>query len=359
MYKQKEFFIRMCEMENLTAQELQKITNKSKSVVYEWLNYSNVNSFPSYDCLSKIVCRLGVSIDDLLKCKSDKLIDYMNYRRYSLYITGSIFQPQISEEILENPEYINILGCYVNDCNILRVMLNNYLSDSRIDVDELDILCEHIKPLFVSDVEYALDDFGGGAFYHLNSKNIEDFKNRTELFNDRVENDEGYALSCKHQVYFPNINKILLKIAEENIDLLKKHLLFLDEYERTMLMKDYLEIATIKSDYDKNLIIFKLLYSNKYPIENIFDQELLRKYNENQEKVENGRDKLFVKIAKYVVSLTNISTIELQKEFNISFSVASEMIKRLENKNVISSLSISSPRKVLMSITDLIDNKII
>ena len=299
MYKQKEFFIRMCEMENLTAQELQKITNKSKSVVYEWLNYSNVNSFPSYDCLSKIVCRLGVSIDDLLKCKSDKLIDYMNYRRYSLYITGSIFQPQISEEILENPEYINILGCYVNDCNILRVMLNNYLSDSRIDVDELDILCEHIKPLFVSDVEYALDDFGGGAFYHLNSKNIEDFKNRTELFNDRVENDEGYAL------------------------------------------------------------IFKLLYSNKYPIENIFDQELLRKYNENQEKVENSRDKLFVKIAKYVVSLTNISTIELQKEFNISFSVASEMIKRLENKNVISSLSISSPRKVLMSITDLIDNKII
>ena len=70
MFQQKDFFIRMCEMEKLTALELQKLTKKSKSVVYEWLNYSNVNSYPSYESLSKIVCRLGISIDDLLKTKN-------------------------------------------------------------------------------------------------------------------------------------------------------------------------------------------------------------------------------------------------------------------------------------------------
>jgi predicted DNA-binding transcriptional regulator AlpA len=55
MIRLKDFFIRMCEMENLTAQELQNLTGKSKSVVYEWLNYSNISSFPSYKSLSKIV----------------------------------------------------------------------------------------------------------------------------------------------------------------------------------------------------------------------------------------------------------------------------------------------------------------
>ena len=73
MIKHKDFLIRMCDVENVNASDLMALTGKSKTVVYEWLNYSNLTNFPTNDSLSKIICRLGITIDDFLKCKSDKL----------------------------------------------------------------------------------------------------------------------------------------------------------------------------------------------------------------------------------------------------------------------------------------------
>lgn len=366
MIQQKDFFIRMCEMEKLTALELQKLTGKSKSVVYEWLNYSNVKSYPSYESLSKIVCRLGITIDDLLKCKSDKLVDYQNYRTYKEYIIGDSLNRNLSEAILENPNYKYILNCYVNDCNRLRLMIDNYIIDEHIDNNELDMLCEHIKPVVISDVEYACDDFGGGAMYHLNSTNIEDYKDRTELFIDRVENDEDYALICTHKILFPDASDVLLTIAEEDIYILKKYILFIEECEINMLMRKYLEHIISNSDYDKKHLIFKLLYNTDRKVEDIIGDSsnssyhaLLKIYQEKKEIIENSRSKLFIKVATYVVSLETLSILNLQKEFCISFNVASDMIKRLEKKNVISSLSAGSPRRVLMNMEDLIEKKII
>lgn len=366
MFQQKDFFIRMCEMEKLTALELQKITNKSKSVVYEWLNYSNANSYPSYESLSKIVCRLGITIDDLLKCKSNKLVDYQNYRTYKDYIIGDSLNLHLSEAILENPNYKYILNCYVNDCNQLRLMIDNYILGVSINPNELDVLCEHIQPVVISDVEYACDDFGGGAMYYLNSTNIEDYKDRTELFIDRVENDNEYANICTHKILFPNADDILLTIADEDINILKKHVLFIEECEVNMLMKKYLEHSISNSNFDKKHLIFKLLYNSERKVEDIIGDSpnnsyhaLFKIYQEKKELIENTRNKLFDKVAQYVVSLETVSIIKLQKEFNIGFNTASEIIKRLEKKNVISSLSAGSPRKVLMTFTDLIDNNII
>ena len=365
MSHQKDFFIRMCEMENVTPQELQKLTKKSKSVVYDWLNYSNECSFPSYESLSKIVCRLGITIDELLKCKSSKLIDFQNYRIYNEYIIGDLMSFHINEDILKNPSYEYIMNCFVNDCNQLKNMIDNYVLGMNIDEKEFDMLCKHIQPVVISDVEYAFDDYGG-VVYLLNSKTIIDYKDRTELFKDRVENDNDYALSCLHKIMFPNANKILLLIANNNINILKKHVLFIDEHEIEMLMKEYLKIAVTNSNYDKKHAIFKLLYNKNCKTEDLFDDlsnpsyhDLLNKYKEKQEIIEDKRNKLFVKIAEYVVSLETISIIELQRQFKISFNIASEMIKRLENANVISSLSDNCTRKVLMNITDLINNKII
>jgi ribosomal protein S25 len=325
-----------------------------------------VNCYPSYESLSKIVCRLGITIDDLLKCKSNKLVDYQNYRTYKDYIIGDSLNYQLSESILENPNFKYILNCYINDCNQLRLMIDNYILGNSIDFNELDMLCEHIKPIVISDVEYACDDFGGGAMYHLNSRNIEDYKDRTELFIDRVDNDDDYALTCEHKILFPNIDDILLTIADEDINVLRKHILFIEESELTVLMRKYLEHSICNSHYDKKHIIFKLLYNRDCKVGDIIGDssnasyhKLLEKYQEKQRIVEDTRNKLFIEVAKYVVSLETISIIQLQKEFSISFNVASEMIKRLENKNVISTLSDGSPRRVLMNMTDLIDKQII
>ena len=268
MFQQKDFFIRMCEMENVTAQELQKLTGKSKSVVYEWLNYSNVKSFPSYESLSKIVCRLGITIDDLLKCKSNKLVDYQNYRRYKEYIIGDLFNLHMSETLVNDLDSKYILNCYVNDCNQLRLIIDNYIDGMQIDENELDLLCENVQPVVVSDVEYAFDDFGGGACYLLNSKTILDYKDRTELYIDRIENDPDYK-STTHEIYFPNADKMILMLAEEDISILKKHMFFLSDYERIILMKNYLDLAVSNRNYDKKYLIFKLLYSGCKTIERI------------------------------------------------------------------------------------------
>ena len=37
-----------------------KTTNLSKSVVYDWLDYSKENVLPGNEDLSKILCRLGI-----------------------------------------------------------------------------------------------------------------------------------------------------------------------------------------------------------------------------------------------------------------------------------------------------------
>ena len=54
MNDRKDFFIRMCEAENVSVNELIKLTGKSKSVVYDWLDYSKTNVLPGNEVLIKI-----------------------------------------------------------------------------------------------------------------------------------------------------------------------------------------------------------------------------------------------------------------------------------------------------------------
>ena len=80
----KNFFIRMCDLEGVSPKELQEITGKSKSVVYEWLNYDNKTSLPTKETLLKVLFRLGLTMDDYINCRSDKLVDSSLYRTYDV-----------------------------------------------------------------------------------------------------------------------------------------------------------------------------------------------------------------------------------------------------------------------------------
>lgn len=329
MIEHKEFFIRMCELEKVTTRELQMLTGKSKSVVYEWLDYSNYKTLPNYQAMSKIICRLGISMDELVKCKCSKLVDYNEYRTYQDYIKGDDSNQRLELDILDNPNSKYILHCYINDYLALRELIDNYLMDLNVDMEKLGRLCEYIKPVVLSDVEYAFDDFGGGALYYLNSANIIDYKDRTELFIDRIENDPEYELHCNHELIFPDIDDVLLLMSEEDINLIRKYLLITTEKERNYLMDSYCNLIEYNPDFDKDKKILKVLQKNN-TVSNFSLYE----------------------VVKYVVTLKTVKLSDIQRRFNIGFGTAYEIMMRLEEEEIVSRKVDGEDRRVLMSIEE-------
>ena len=87
----RSFFIKMCDIEGVSPKELQEITGKSKSVVYEWLDYSKPSSLPTKETLLKVLARLGLTMDNYINCESEKLAgDSSNvlYRTYHEYMNN-------------------------------------------------------------------------------------------------------------------------------------------------------------------------------------------------------------------------------------------------------------------------------
>lgn len=292
----KDFLIAMCEVENIKAKELQQLTGKSQSVVYEWLNSSNITNFPTYESLSKILCRLGLTMDEFLKCKSDKLVDYSKFRTYNNYLCSknvdefSLSEKRItfSRTVMEALNYENILNCYINDCLELKKMITLYLKGIKVDTDKFDLLCNNIKPFVISDIEFF--DEVGGVGYYLNSSNIYDFKIRTEAYKERVEDDPDYALECNHKIIFPDADYFALTVATENLKVLEKYLLILDEKEKNSLMYSYLICIYNKGDFDKNNSIFKFLYRNKCKFEYCKSDEINELYKKILNKVKGSKN---------------------------------------------------------------------
>ena len=236
----------------------------------------------------------------------------------------------MSDAILNEPNCEYILNCYIYDYFSLRGMINDFLLDLNVDINEFDRLCDHIKPYVQSDVEYVFDDFGGGALYLLNSSNINDYKDRTELFIERLENDPEYELSCNHRLIFPDINGVLLKKSEEDTSLLKKYLLIITEQECKVLMESYVNLFNENKDFDKDKKLYKILYRNQSFSKQLFDE-----------------------VAKYVVTLERVSTIDIQKQFKLPFSIAILIMNSLEEKKVVSPKGEGMKRTVLMSLEEL------
>ena len=285
MIKLKDFLIRMCEAENLKPKEIQKLTGKSQSVVYEWLNNSNTSSFPTYESLSKILCRLGLTMDEFLKCKSDKLVDYSKYRTYANYLYSKNTEPFVlprkhvtfSRNVMDALNYENILNCYISDCLDLKKMISLYLKGAKIDMEKFDLLCKNINPYVLSDIEF-IDEYGGVAYY-LNSGNIDDYKCRTEYYKELIEDDPDNALEYSHELFFPDADFFALTVATENVKVLEKYLLILNEDEKNNLMYNYVICIYNQKDFDKNNQIFRFLYKNKCKFIDKSDEKITELYN--------------------------------------------------------------------------------
>ena len=285
MYKLKEFLIRLCQVEQLNVKELQKLTGKSQSVVYSWLDGANTSNFPCNESLAKILCRLGITLDDFLKCKSDKVIDYSKYRVYKDYLYGSSDDLKFSGSILEDVNHENICNCYVDDLIEFKLMIDNFLNNKKVDLERFDMLSKHINPYFVSTIDCLFDDYGGGVCYPLKSCFLEDFKMRMEYYEEFIEGDSEYEKGEIHKLYYPFADFFVLYVARNNINVLRKFMKILDKEEKNRLMHSYLIGCYHEKNYDKNNKLFKYLVKNDCKLVDFDREELVEIYNKNIEKI--------------------------------------------------------------------------
>lgn len=281
MLRYKDFFIKMCDIEGVSPKELQEITGKSKSVVYEWLDYSKPSSLPTKEALLKVLARLGLTMDDYINCESEKLAgDSSNvlYRTYDEYMIGDELGMSITELILTANNYEYILNCFLDDCVSFKTMLEDYLNGTLIDLEKFDVICKHLKPQFYSDAVF-IDECTETAFGFFDARMLEEYKLRTELFNELAEDDPEYTINHFHQVCLPHADNIVLHVAKTNLDFVKRFLLVLNEDEKNNFLESYFNYYMREINFDINKKILKLLIKNGCKLPENADEEIKELYN--------------------------------------------------------------------------------
>ena len=280
----KNFFIRMCDLEGVSPKELQEITGKSKSVVYEWLNYDNKTSLPTKETLLKVLFRLGLTMDDYINCRSDKLVDSSLYRTYDEHMIGDEFGLYITESVLTANNYEYILDCFLDDCISFKSMLNNYLNGLEIDLEEFDLICKHLKPQYSSDAVF-IDELTDVAVDFFSSSMLEEYKLRTELYNELVEDDPEYAFDHFHDVWLPRADYFVLHVAKTNPYVVKRFLSVLNETEKNNFLEVYFNYYMKQVNFDINKKILKYLIKQGCKLRENVDEETKELYNQIIENI--------------------------------------------------------------------------
>lgn len=278
MRKYKDFFIRMCDVEGVTPKELQEITGKSKSVVYEWLNYFYESSLPTKEALLKVLFRLGLTMDDYINCKSEKLVSKSLYRTYDEHMVGDEFGLYIIESVLTASNYEYILDCFLDDCVSFKAMLEDYLKGNEINLEEFDLICKHLKPQYWSDAVF-IDELTDAAVGFFSSSMLEEYKLRTALYNELVEDDPDYAKDHDHDVWLPRADYFVLHVSKTNLNVVKRYLSVLNEIEKKKFLEVYFNYYMKETNFDVNKKILKLLIKSGCKLSEKADFELKELYN--------------------------------------------------------------------------------
>ncbi len=278
MFKYKDFLIRMCDVEKVTPKELEEITGKSKSVVYEWLNYSNFSSLPTKETLLKVLARLGLTLDDYINCRSEKLVDKFSYRTYNEHIYGDEFGSYVSESVLTVNNYEYVLNCFLDDCVLFKSMLKDYLNGMEIDYEKFDLVCKYLKPSYWSDVVF-IDEHTDSAVGFFKSDMLEEYKLRTSLYNEFVKDDPEYVTNHFHDVWLPSADYFVLHVAKTNPNVVKRYISVLNKIEKNKFLKTYFDYYMRETNFDNNKRILKILIKNGCTLSENVNNEIKELYN--------------------------------------------------------------------------------
>lgn len=259
----KEYLVKLIRYENISNQELMKITNQNASQVSKWLNEYD-NSFPNIEELLIICQRLGISLDDLYEMDKAKLYDELKLEKYAIFDSGNINDDPcyyISEEILQDKECNIILTKYVDLLHDFINEMNNYLNGITKDIPLLEA-----KKLLMYYIDYSRDGEPIGLIDKYDFQCFKEFLDNEEYIDFKESNPHFYPI---------NVDNVMLKCFDTDKKLVFK---YLDELKRIDDLLSY-------SDYLKNKYIsrFFKVYSDLFEQNDIIDP--------------NG--KLFKKIVEY------------------------------------------------------------
>lgn len=250
MYESKLFLSKLLALEGVSVEELMALTGRSRSVVYEWLNLADKESFPPFASLEKILCRLGITLDDLFACHHPLYGDGSAARRYGQYTVGAYENAAITEALLEENDADAIVSTYLNDRRRFAELLTEARS-GEVDTEEFDLYAEALKPVLVTELGGELPQ----ACY-LNSATLPKYRLGCQTLvenGEEPENDE-------HYVAYPDPSAVILLASRHDVRHLDAYLHLADEKEKSRILACYIELRGKKEKLDrKNRLLRSLL----------------------------------------------------------------------------------------------------
>lgn len=265
--KIKEYLIKLIRYENISNQELMKITGQNSSQVSKWLNEFD-NSFPNIEELIILCQRLGISLNELYEMDYNKLYDDLKLEKYAIWddgiVDGKIYDPCyfMSEKVFKDLECQKILSAYVDLLHVFNDKMNNYMNGITKDVPLLEankLLMYYVdEGNFDGEPTKVIDEYDFSIF-----KEFIDYKDYLE---NKDLNPHFYPMNCDYVM--------LLNMKKDK----KLTFKYLDELKR---LDDFFNY----SDTLKNKYISQFFSVYSYLLE------------ENQ--IIDSQGKLFKKIVEY------------------------------------------------------------
>lgn len=264
--KIKEYLVKSIRYENISNQELMKITKQNSSQVSKWLNEFD-NSFPNIEELLIICQRLGITLDELYEMDDKRFYDDLKLDKYAIFDGGaleSVFGDPcyiLSDNILSDKDCDDILSKYVGLLHDFIDKMNSYLNGVTKDKPMY-----YINKLLVYYINYNTMDEGIKLMDEYDVDIFKEFIKNKDYINDSDSNPHFYPL---------NANYVMLLQMDKNKKLTFK---YLDELKR---LDDLFS-------YSNNL-------KNKYVNQFFYSYSVLLENND----IRDSRGKLFKKIVEY------------------------------------------------------------
>ena len=214
----KKYLVNLIRHENISNQELMRITHQNSSQVSKWLNEYD-NSFPNMQELLIICQRLGISLNELYEMDDAKLYDNLKLEKYALWDDGTIdgcityeyIDPcyYLSTKVFEDHECTEILESYVKLFRDFNNKTNNYLKGITKDIPSLEI--EKLLVYYVDrDIEidgmdkYDFDDF-------------KEFIDNKDYIDSKHTNPHFYPINADYVMllYMKKDKKLVFEYLEE------------------------------------------------------------------------------------------------------------------------------------------------
>jgi len=267
----KKYLVDLIIHENISNQELMRITRQNSSQVSKWLNKSD-NSFPNMEELLIICQRLGISLDELYEMDYAKLYDNLKLEKYALWDDGTIdgkityeyIDPcyYLSTKVFEDHECTEILESYVKLFRDFNNKTNNYLKGITKDIPSLEI--DKLLVYYIDD-----DSYNGEPIGLINKYDFEYFK-------EFLDNEEYQDYKGVYPHFYPiNVDYVMLLYMKKDKKLVFK---YLEELKRLDAFFSYFD--SLKNKYVSQ---FFNVYS----------------YLLEQNQIIDSQGKLFKKIVEY------------------------------------------------------------